>query len=327
MSYYLTQEDYLMHHGVKGQKWGNRQYQYEDGSLTPLGRVHYGYGEARSRVTNAYNSARASIKSGAQNFSRNAKDAYKKAGQKFNEFKKSEKYEKVKKYAKIGAAVAGTALAAYGAYKISQMVRNKRASIGTGENLFKTQRFQETLNKKYNNIIGMASPGKDYAGNPELADRAFKKQQALREQLSGTNRRIKTQETMSTIKALGKSTADKARAGLKAGAQKAQAGLKAGAQKAQLGAKNALIRGDRALKNAKSAAKLQVEGTIAKAKLPAVQKLREEINGLTSRASYYESRMSNPQIDAESRAIAGREFNKLVGQLKSAQAKINALRR
>lgn len=38
---------YLKHFGVDGQEWGNRQYQYEDGSLTPLGRIHYGVGEPR----------------------------------------------------------------------------------------------------------------------------------------------------------------------------------------------------------------------------------------------------------------------------------------
>lgn len=34
----------LYHHGIQGQKWGIRRWQNEDGSLTPAGRIHYGYG-------------------------------------------------------------------------------------------------------------------------------------------------------------------------------------------------------------------------------------------------------------------------------------------
>ena len=35
---------YLMHHGIKGQKWGIRRFQNEDGTLTPAGVERYGRG-------------------------------------------------------------------------------------------------------------------------------------------------------------------------------------------------------------------------------------------------------------------------------------------
>lgn len=43
-SYYSNS---LKHSGTKGMHWGERLYQYKDGSLTPLGRIHYGIGQAR----------------------------------------------------------------------------------------------------------------------------------------------------------------------------------------------------------------------------------------------------------------------------------------
>lgn len=36
-----SQNDYLCHHGIKGQKWGERRYQNPDGSLTDAGRLRY----------------------------------------------------------------------------------------------------------------------------------------------------------------------------------------------------------------------------------------------------------------------------------------------
>lgn len=38
----LVSNKILVHHGAKGQRWGIRQYQNADGTLTPLGKVHYG---------------------------------------------------------------------------------------------------------------------------------------------------------------------------------------------------------------------------------------------------------------------------------------------
>ena len=43
--------DELYHHGIKGQKWGVRNYQNPDGSLTPEGRLRYGRGGLMSQNT------------------------------------------------------------------------------------------------------------------------------------------------------------------------------------------------------------------------------------------------------------------------------------
>ena len=48
----ITEEMYIEHHGVKGQKHGVRRYQNEDGSLTPEGRIHYGVGDGNKSKSN-----------------------------------------------------------------------------------------------------------------------------------------------------------------------------------------------------------------------------------------------------------------------------------
>lgn len=45
----------LYHSGTKGMRWGRRQYQNQDGSLTPLGRIHYGVGKSRKPGKYSYN--------------------------------------------------------------------------------------------------------------------------------------------------------------------------------------------------------------------------------------------------------------------------------
>lgn len=43
-----VEEMYLEHSGVMGMHWGQRRYQNPDGSLTALGRIHYGIGQRRA---------------------------------------------------------------------------------------------------------------------------------------------------------------------------------------------------------------------------------------------------------------------------------------
>lgn len=42
MSYEIVFTDELYHHGIKGQKWGFRRWQNDDGTLTSAGKVRYG---------------------------------------------------------------------------------------------------------------------------------------------------------------------------------------------------------------------------------------------------------------------------------------------
>ena len=83
--------DYLVHHGIKGQKWGVRRFETKSGHLTSAGKKRYddsGDGQKTSA-----------------------------AGKK--------KSSKAATYAKIGAAVVATGLAAYGAYKLSKYVKSE----------------------------------------------------------------------------------------------------------------------------------------------------------------------------------------------------------
>lgn len=43
--------DFLEHHGIRNQKWGERRFQNEDGSLTQAGRERYGVGDGSHAST------------------------------------------------------------------------------------------------------------------------------------------------------------------------------------------------------------------------------------------------------------------------------------
>lgn len=89
-----THEDELMHYGVPGMKWGHRK--------------------AQNYQTTGIRSRRAA---GRYENNKSSADA---------DYKKAQRRKKVKTAAKIGAAVAGTALAAYGTYKLAKYIQDGR---------------------------------------------------------------------------------------------------------------------------------------------------------------------------------------------------------
>lgn len=151
--------DYLAHYGVKGQKWGVRNYQNEDGSLTAEGQARYGGSE--SHVDKGFLRKTAASESGQYAFGkwreRRDKKNLQKAQEKGNE-KKIEKYQ-----SKLDAqAAANRNLAAYREHTSTAklLVQNVALnSIGLNANKYRKARAAgadrlQSLVESSNGLIG-----------------------------------------------------------------------------------------------------------------------------------------------------------------------------
>lgn len=112
-------EQTLYHHGVKGQKWGLRRFQNEDGSYKSGAEGRYDPVSAAKRTVNKIKNTSSQIK----RFKKNAENKVSSAKAKLSD-------PKVKKAIKIGAAIAGTALIAYGAYRLSNQNVQRKSNTG-----------------------------------------------------------------------------------------------------------------------------------------------------------------------------------------------------
>lgn len=108
----MESNSFLEHHGIKGQKWGIRRYQNEDGSLTPEGRERYLKGMTSTEKEDYLKT---------DDHTRIAAEKYMDQGLTYTEALeqvRKDRQERNKKLLITGAAAVTTMLAAYGGYKL-----------------------------------------------------------------------------------------------------------------------------------------------------------------------------------------------------------------
>ena len=191
MIYYET--DYLMHHGILGQKWGVRRYQNSDGTLTAAGKARYGTREAfeahqklkqankeySKAFNNAYNhnhpyslSKKRRLESQKRwDEAADKAEAYRNAKKNYKDAKDSYKKEAVKRYNRAADKADSSQDAAdianqkmkdaykdLGKTKVSRVIESFKGTIGKGGDAF--QRYSKAYDEA---IRAQETADADYA--------------------------------------------------------------------------------------------------------------------------------------------------------------------
>ena len=157
--YNFEQPNYLVHHGIRGQKWGIRRFQNDDGSVTPAGAERYyvgGKGVAGSK------GGETKVGKKSKPDSTGKVDSAQKKGMSQN----------TKKALKIAGGVAAAAAVTAGAVLAAKYLKNQKLAAQKVAEIAErnARREAEAYYKMYQDIdvSKLASPTKSYI-NPQLA--------------------------------------------------------------------------------------------------------------------------------------------------------------
>ena len=173
MSDYIFVGDELYHYGVPGMRWGhrkarpvsterarmrsaraaykksNREFNKAREKAVSYSRTHPSFQNSKGHKRAEANRRWDDADKKAQQANKD-KAAYKQAKK---EYKQTDEYKaKRAKAVKAGAVVAGTALAAYGAYKLDKVIRDKNAQIRIGQELVKANKDIDFTSKQLDSL-------------------------------------------------------------------------------------------------------------------------------------------------------------------------------